>query len=121
MTRAFHQMGSNLKAIWFSSEKITHGAKLYFDSMNNCAVKIEDIETPFELDVMVNFQGDQYMGKNGAKYLLTPHFEEMDSKDGYSMPERTLNHQKQSQAPMQNVERRAKVGNHPHHQCQNQR
>ena len=56
-----------------------HGAKLYFDSMNNCAVKIEDIETPFEPDIMVNFQGDQYMGKNGAKYLLTPHFEDMDS------------------------------------------
>lgn len=46
--------------------------------MNNCAVKMKDIETPFELDVMVNFQGDQYMGKNGAKYLLT-HFEDMDS------------------------------------------
>lgn len=38
---------------------------------------MEDVETPFESNVMVNFQGDQYMGKNEAKY--TPHFEDMDS------------------------------------------
>ena len=28
--------------------------------------------------MVVNFQGDQYMGMNGTKYLLTPHYEEMD-------------------------------------------
>ena len=39
---------------------------------------MEDIKTPFELLVMVNFQGDKHMGKNGAKYLVMPHFKKMD-------------------------------------------
>ena len=55
-----------------------HGAKIYCDPHNNCAVKIEYIHSPFEPKVMVNYQGDHYMGVNGVKYLITPLFEDMD-------------------------------------------
>ena len=55
-----------------------YGAKLYNDFLNKCAVKIEEIPTPFEPVVMVNYQGDQYMDANGTRYFLMPLFNDMD-------------------------------------------
>ena len=55
-----------------------YGAKLYRDYLDNYTVTIEDIQTPFELEVMANYQGDHYMGVNGTKYLIMPMFDDMD-------------------------------------------
>ena len=41
-------------------------------------VKIEEFPAPFETEVMVNNQDDQYMGSNGVRYVLTQFFEDMD-------------------------------------------
>ena len=41
-------------------------------------IKIEDISSPFELEVWVNYQGDRYMSFTGTCFMLTPFFECME-------------------------------------------
>ena len=56
----------------------TQGAKIYEDPMGRTCVKIEDSLTEFQLDPLVNYQGDRYVGKDGAMYLVTLKPNEMD-------------------------------------------
>ena len=55
-----------------------HDAKLYADPLNKIAMKMEDINSPFERMVLVNYQGDQYVSKNGMRYMQTDLYEHMD-------------------------------------------
>ena len=55
-----------------------YGAKLYVDPLARMTIKIEDILSPFELEVWVNYQGDRYMSFTGTCFMLTPFFECMD-------------------------------------------
>ena len=55
-----------------------YGAKIYNDFLRNFVVKIEERPTPFEPVVMANYQGDQYMGVDGARYFLSPLYKDMD-------------------------------------------
>ena len=66
----------DIKLVFLRKNK--HGAKIYCDPRNNFDVKIEYIHLPFEPEIMVNYQGDHYMGVNGVKYLIKPLFEDMD-------------------------------------------
>lgn len=52
-----------------------YGANLYIDPQNKIAVKMEDILSPLETQVWVNFQGDRYMSLGGIEYILSPSFE----------------------------------------------
>ena len=38
--------------------------------MSHFAIKIEDYHSHFDLAPWVNYQGDRYMGKDGATYLF---------------------------------------------------
>ena len=51
----------------------TQGAKIYKDPMNRYVVKIADIPSKLEGTPLVNYQGDQYMGIDGARYEVTEH------------------------------------------------
>ena len=55
-----------------------YGAKLYIDPLGRLTVKIEDVPSPFEPEVWVNYQSDRYMSIQGTKFMLTPRFEFMD-------------------------------------------
>ena len=55
-----------------------HGALIYKDFINRYAVKIEDHVTIFDPAPWVNFQGDRYMGRDGAMYVLTKNPDEVD-------------------------------------------
>ena len=48
----------------------TYGAKIYRDSMNRFAVKIEDHSSEFDPAPWVNYQEDRYMGRDGVMYLV---------------------------------------------------
>ena len=55
-----------------------HGAKIYEDPMDRKCVKSEDSLTAFQMDPYVNYQGDRYVGRDGAMYLVTVRPEEVD-------------------------------------------
>ena len=55
-----------------------HGALIYKDFINRYAVKIEDHVTIFDPAPWVNFQGDRYMGRDGAMYVLTENLDEVE-------------------------------------------
>ena len=55
-----------------------HGALIYKDFINRHVVKIEDHVTIFDPTPWVNFQGDRYMGRDGAMYVLTNSPDEVD-------------------------------------------
>lgn len=42
--------------------KIDHGAKIFVDSVGTYLVKVEDHPSIDEPNLMVNYQGDHYMG-----------------------------------------------------------
>ena len=48
----------------------TYGAKIYRDSMNRFAVKIEDHSSEFDPAPWVNYQEDRYMGRDRVMYLV---------------------------------------------------
>lgn len=45
-------------------------AKIYRDQNGQFMVKVEDHHTEFDPAPWVNYQGDRYMGKDGAMYLI---------------------------------------------------
>ena len=51
------------------------GTDVYQDPLNRYAFKTAEHLTPFELSPLVNYQGDQYVGRDGARYQVTqnPH------------------------------------------------
>ena len=55
-----------------------HGALIYKDFINRHVVKIEDHVAIFDPAPWVNFQGDRYMGRDGAMYVLTKNPDEVD-------------------------------------------
>ena len=61
----------------FHSENLL-GAKIYIDSLNRYAVKIEEQSTVLDPAQWVNYQGDCYMGQDGSMYLLTTSPYEVD-------------------------------------------
>ncbi len=69
-------------------EENLHGAKIYKDSINRLAVKIEDYFTSFDPAPWVNFQGDRYMGRDASMYLLIENPDEVD-KLGNTAPRET--------------------------------
>ena len=79
----FKQQWANLNKVRCDNKLIfvrenQYGAKLYNDFLSNFAVKIEERPTPFEPVVMANYQGDQYMGKDGTRYFISPLYEDME-------------------------------------------
>ena len=56
-----------------------HDTKLYADPQNRIAVKMEDIVSLIDKAIWVNDQGDQYMAKNGTRYVPTDFYEDMDA------------------------------------------
>ena len=55
-----------------------HDAQLYKDPMNRWVVKIEEHPTAFDPSPWVNYQGEMYVGQEGACYQVT---EEPDNVD----------------------------------------
>lgn len=55
-----------------------HGAKIYKDLTDQSVVKVEDHPTAFDPAPWVNFQGDRYMGRDGAMYLIVADPEVVD-------------------------------------------
>ena len=49
------------------------GAKIYHDPMQRQVYKMVECPTRFEQSPWVNYQGDMYVGKDGARYEVTVH------------------------------------------------
>ena len=51
------------------------GAEIYHDPMQRQVYKIANCPTPFEMTPWFNYQGDMYVGNDGARYKVTelPH------------------------------------------------
>ena len=70
-THSHHKRGIHFDSrLRFHSENLL-GAKIYIDSINRYAVKIEEQSTVLDLAPWVNYQGDCYMGQDESMYLLT--------------------------------------------------
>ena len=48
-----------------------YGAEIYEDPLGRYTFKSVEHKTPFHETPMVNYQGDQYMGTDGARYVVT--------------------------------------------------
>ena len=48
----------------------THSAIIYKDFISRFRVRVEDHSSPIDPAPHVNYQGDRYMDRNGAMYLL---------------------------------------------------
>ena len=55
------------------------GAKIYHDPMGRYVYKMGEHLTPFEKYPWVNYQGDMYMGDDGARYEVTKSPENIDA------------------------------------------
>ena len=55
--------------IFYERENL-HAAKIYKDQTDQYVVKVEDHHTAFDPAPWVDFQGDRYMGRDGAMYLI---------------------------------------------------
>lgn len=53
-------------------------ARIYVDPFDRYVVKIADIDTPFNPNPWVNYQGDSYMGQWGERYVVTMDPEKVD-------------------------------------------
>ena len=49
------------------------GAEIYHDPMQRQVYKTAECPTPFEQSPWVNYQGDMYVGEDGARYEVTEH------------------------------------------------
>ena len=49
------------------------GAEIYHDPMQRQVYKTADCPNPFEKAPRVNYQGDMYVGEDGARYEVTDH------------------------------------------------
>ena len=58
------------------------GAKVYVDSWGQYTIKIEDCHTKFDLAPWVNYQGDCYMGRDGATYQIVDNPDVVDGPRG---------------------------------------
>ena len=47
------------------------GVEIYHDQMQRQVYKTVDCPTPFEKSPWVNYQGDMYVGEDGARYKVT--------------------------------------------------
>ena len=47
------------------------GAEIYHDPMQRQVYKTADCLTPFEQSLMANYQGDMYVGEDGARFEVT--------------------------------------------------
>lgn len=56
-----------------------HSAKLYADTLNKIIVKMEDITSPLKRMVLVNYQGDQYVSRNGTRYVEMELYEHINA------------------------------------------
>ena len=63
------------------------GAKIYMDELNHRIIKIEDVVTPFEMEVTVSCQDDRYLCPKGGTYLITPNYAWMDAAGNIRKPE----------------------------------
>lgn len=57
----------------------TYGAEIYKDPLGRYTFKSVKYRTPFQETPMVNYQGDLYMGKDGAWYEVTWYLEQVDA------------------------------------------
>ena len=55
-----------------------HDAQLYKDPMNRWVVKIEEHPTTFDPSPWVNYQGEMYVGQEGACYQVTKELDNVD-------------------------------------------
>lgn len=56
----------------------TFGAEIYRDPLDCYAFKTTDHRTPFNEAPMVYYQGDLYIGQDGARYEITKHAQRID-------------------------------------------
>ena len=56
-----------------------HGAEIYKDPLGRYTFKSAEHKTPFHEVPMVNYQGDQYMGTDGERYVVTKYPELVDA------------------------------------------
>ena len=64
-------------------------ARIYVDPFERYVVKIADVDTPFNPNPWVNYQGDSYMGQMGERYVVTldpEHVDDMGCKVGSKEP-----------------------------------
>ena len=52
-------------------------ARIYVDPFERYVVKIADVDTPFNPNPWVNYQGDSYMGQLGERYVSSPWIQRM--------------------------------------------
>lgn len=74
-----------------------YGAEIYEDPLGRYVFKTIEHRTPFSVFPMVNYQGDLYMGQDGARYEVTRYPQQIDTMgvlQAGPMPsqEETLNH-----------------------------
>ena len=55
------------------------GAEIYHDPMQRQVYKTTDCQTPFKKAPWVNYQGDMYVGEDGARYKVTDHPDKVDA------------------------------------------
>ena len=56
-----------------------YGAEIYKDPLGRYTFKSAEHRTPFNETPMVNYQGDQYMGTDGARYVVTKYPDLVDA------------------------------------------
>ena len=56
-----------------------HGAEIYEDPLDCYTFKSTEHRTPFNETPMVYYQGDQYMGTDGARYVVTKYPDFVDA------------------------------------------
>ena len=71
-----HSMAFNVRLAFVKLNN--HGAQLYQDPMSRWAVKIEDHDSAIDPAPWVNYQGSQYMGQGGERYVVTTDPENVD-------------------------------------------
>ena len=70
-THSHHRIGIHFNSRLRFHLKNLLGAKIYINSLNRYAVKIEERSTVFDQAPWVNYQGDCYMDQVESMYLLT--------------------------------------------------
>lgn len=57
----------------------TFGMEIYKRPLKRWVYKTAKHNTPFTMFLKVNFQGDMYIGKDGAKHIVTKHLAQVDA------------------------------------------
>ena len=59
-----------------------YGAQIFMDPLSRCYVKTSEFVTPLQHTPWVEYQGDQCIGGDGARYVLTARSQKMWTLSG---------------------------------------